>query len=189
MRISLKKIVPDIRGLAEEYPEPYVYSVILEASNAVAAHAVAADPSLREKFGQYQDQTNKYLERIENEPIEDVKKGFFFHIQKPWNMINTAAKKQPKEDRREFLRGSTTFFWNAMAEEDKKAKAHSEGRRYGAFWIPFLVGATAFGGIFAYSSGKASKEYIEEKEKTVSPIVYAGIGAAAVLGVTMMMKR
>jgi len=189
MRISLKKIVPDIRELTRQHPDPYVYAVILDASNALVGHALAADPSLLEKSGKYKDQTSALLERLKNEPLKNVDKTFFFHIQKPWNMINAAAQKQPKADRRDFLNGSTALFWNTVAEEDNKAKAHSEGRRYGVFWIPFLVGATAIGGIFAYSSGKSTKEYIEEKEKSASPIIYVGVGAAAVLGVAMMMKR
>jgi len=189
MRISLKKIVPDIRGLVDKHPEAYVYAVILDASDAVASHAAAADSELEGKLVKYREATNVYLERLKNEPLEDLNKGFFLHIQKPWSMINAAAKKQAKKDRREFLTGSTAFFWNRIGEEDKKAQAHSDGRRYGVFWIPFLIGATALGGVFAYSSGKSTKEYIEEKEKAASPIVYAGIGAIAVLGVSMLMRR
>lgn len=189
MRISLKKIITDIRGLTEKHPEAYVYAVILDASDAVASHAAAADSDLEGKLAKYRAATNVYLERLKTESLEDLNKGFFLHIQKPWSMINAAAQKQPKKDRREFLAGSTAFFWNTVGEEDKKAQAHSEGRRYGVFWIPFLIGATALGGIFAYSSGKSTKEYIEEKEKSMSPIVYAGIGAVAVLGVTMLMRR
>ena len=104
-------------------------------------------------------------------------------------MINAAAQKQPKELRRGFLQESTSEFWSTVAEADKAAQAHSEGRRYGLFWIPFLIGATAVGGIFAYSSAKSTNEYIDEKEKSMSPIVYAGIGAAAVIGLSMMTRR
>jgi len=189
MRISLKKIIPDIRDLLEKHPEAYVYAVILDASDAVASHAAAADPELAGKLTKYKDATNVYLNRMKTESPEDLKRGFLLHIQKPWSMINAAAQKQPKKDRREFLTGSTAFFWNRVGEEDKKAQAHAEGRRYGGFWIPFMVGASALGGIFAYSSGKSTREYIEEKEKSVSPIVYAGVGAIAVLGVTMLMRR
>ncbi len=189
MRISLKKMVTDIRGLTDRHPEAYVYAVILEASDAVASHAAAADSELQGKLTKYKEATNVYLERLKNESLEDLNKGFFLHIQKPWSMINAAAKKQSKKDRREFLDGSTAFFWNRLGEEDKKAQAHSEGRRYGVFWIPFLIGATALGGVFAYSSGKSTKKYIEDKEKSISPIVYAGVGAVAVLGVTMLMRK
>ena len=190
MRISLKKITQDIRGLANRHPDPYVYSVILEASDAVAAHALSADPSLREKRGKFSDDTNIYLKRLENEDLKDFNKGFFLHIQKPWNMINAAAQKQSGADRKDFLLGSTAFFWNTMGNIDKQAQAHSEGRRYGVFWVPFLVGAAALGGIFAYASGKATKEYIEEKEQqAMSPIVYAGIGAVAVLGISVLMRK
>lgn len=189
MRISIKKMILDIRELTKRHPEAYVYAVILEASSAVANHAAAADPSLKEILTKYTDQTNLFLNRLEKEPLSQLDKGFFLHIQRPWNMINSAAQKQPKNERLGFLNGSTSFFWNAIAEEDKKAEAHKEGRRYGVFWIPFMLGASAIGAIFAYSSGNSTKEYIEEKEKEMSPIVYAGIGAIAVLGLSVLMRR
>lgn len=189
MRVSLKKMIQDIRGLTDEYPEAYAYSVVLEASDALASHAAAADPALVEKRQKFQESTAKILKRLETEPLDNVKKSFFLEVQKPWNMVNVAAKKQPKEDRKMFLQRSTEFFWNTMGEIDKKAQTEQEGRRYGAFWIPFLIGATALGGIFAYSSGKSTKEYIDTKEKEMSPVVYAGIGAAAVLGIAIVMRR
>lgn len=189
MRISLKKIVTDIRGLTVKHPEAYVYSIILSGSDAVAKRAAEADPSLEVKLSKYVDQTDVLLDALQSDSLDDLDKRFFLHIQKPWNMINAAAQKQPKGSRRKFLQESTSLFWSTLADSDKAAQAHSGGRLYGLFWIPFLVGATAIGGIFAYSSGKSTKEYIEEKEKSMSPILYAGIGAAVVIGLSMMSKR
>lgn len=188
MRISLKKIVHDIRGLANEFPEPYTYAVILQASDKVAQHAAAANPDLKGRAEAFHTEAEKFVERMQEDPLESWKKAFFLLIQKPWNMINSASKIVLKEDQKDFLNGATELFWNTAGAEDKKAQEEKKLRRYG-FWPVFLLGAAAVGGIFAYSAGKSTKEYIEEKQEKTSPYVYAGIGAIAVLGLAALMKR
>ena len=184
MRISLKKIVQDIRELTNQFPEPYAYAVVLKASDELAAYAAREDPSLEEKARAFNEDAHAFADRMLKNPMETWKKGFFLLIQRPWNMVNSAAKKLPKNEARDFLNNSSKFFWDTISEQDQEAK----GRRYG-FWPAFLLGATAIGGIFAYSSGKSTKEYIEKEEKKASPFIYAGIGAAAVLGIAMLTRK
>lgn len=189
MRISLKKIVHDIRGLIDEFPETYTYSIVLEASGAVVERAVAADQSLAGAAGKYTEGTIELLERLQTDSTESLKKGFFLHIQKPWNMINSAASRMPKESASIFLRQATSLFWDRIQEEDEAAKAHIEGRRYGAFWIPFLIGAAAIGSIGVYASGKSTGDYVDKTKEDTTKWTYLGAGAIAALGLVVLMRR
>lgn len=188
MRVSVKKLLHDTLFLVDKHPEPYTYAVLVEALTAVRESAYEAAPEIR--VVHIVDPGAELLGGLERgDLITDVRRRFIILFQSIWNQVNNAAKTLPKNKRKDFLRKTTALFWNTIAEEDKKAQSHSEGRRYGAFWIPFMVGATAIGSIFAYSSGKSTTEYIEEKEKKMSPIVYAGVGAAAVIGLSLLMRK
>lgn len=188
MRVSVRKLLKDVLVLTDRHPEPYTYALLIEAASKVQEFSFETVPELRTV--NIVDPASELIAAMEQgEPIAKTRRNFIVFFQAIWNQVNRAAKKLPKSDAKEFLKTSTKLFWDTVTEEDKKAQAHSEGRRYGAFWIPFLIGATALGGIFAYSSGKSTKEYVEAKERETSPIIYASVGAAAVLGLMIVMKR
>lgn len=186
MKISVKKLLADVLGLLDEHPEPYIYAVVIEATESIREKTFEAVPEIRTV-----NVTNPgggliaALEREES--LAEVRKNFIVYFKDVCKLINKAVKKLPKKERASFLQDITKSFWDKITEEDRKA-SEEKGRRYGVFWIPFLIGATAVGGIFAYSSGKSTKEYVENEKEKTSPYVYAGIGAAVVLGVMALRK-
>lgn len=186
MKLSVKKLLFDVLDLLDEHPEPYTYALVIEATEYVREKTFEAAPEIRTV-----NITNPGEELISDlkrdESLNKVRKNFIIYFQSVWKLVNRAARKFPKEERKNFLQDMTESFWNKITEEDKKA-SEEKGRRYGVFWIPFLIGATAVGGIFAYSSGKSTKEYIDKEKEKTSPYVYAGIGAAVVLGIMALRK-
>jgi hypothetical protein len=190
MKVSVNKILADVLNLLDKYPEPYTYSLVIEATEFVREKSFETAPSIS-----VVNITNPGSELIadleRNVPLHDVRKRFIVYFKQVWSVVNKAANTLQKNDKKEFLKSITRDFWEKISDEDKKAaeQAEHEGRRYGAFWIPFFIGATALGSIFAYSSGKSTKEYIEEKENKTSPILYAGVGAIAVLGIVTLVRK
>ena len=188
MKISIKKLLRDVIVLLDKYPEPYTYAVILDGLSTVREFTFNTVPEIR--VVHIADPASEIIADLEHgRSVEEIRGNFIEFFNGIWEQVNKASRKLSKKEAKKFLEKSVELFWSTIAEEDKKAQSQSEGRLYGVFWIPFLIGATALGGIFAYSAGKSTKEYIEEKEEKTSPFVYAGIGAVAVLGLMALTRK